>query len=263
MLICWKALSSSTAGTKSQCKHSLAVQVTMDHSLKIIGLAAWERELSELCLSISFLFPFWISSRTVLKPAFLLLAFACVKGKVQAQKHITSFSPHKVFIQMLANLIFPSFSLLTGFQLSFAISPCSCQHRSFVPHVVSPLSVAGWCAAVLSRGAGASESPASRGRGKAVPQFNATLMFTDYQEMLGPAEPLQRGVTHISRVRREPQAPAHIDSEKHPAADVGSLSFWPDWIPLVSGQWDAFETTWFCCITCPPGSPQKMGFDRP
>lgn len=123
MLICWKALSSSTAGTKSQCKHSLAVQVTMDHSLKIIGLAAWERELSELCLSISFLFPFWISSRAVLKPAFLLLAFACVKGKAQAQKHITSFSPHKVFIQMLASRIFPSFSsLLTGFQLSFAIS---------------------------------------------------------------------------------------------------------------------------------------------
>lgn len=40
MLICWKVLFSGTAGTKSQCKHSLAVQVTMDHSLKIIGLAA-------------------------------------------------------------------------------------------------------------------------------------------------------------------------------------------------------------------------------
>lgn len=69
-----------------------------------------------------------------------------------------------------------------------------------------------------------------------MPQFNATLTFTDYQEGLDPAEPLQRGVTHISRVRRDPQAPAHLDSGEHPAADVGSLSFWPGLIPLVSVQ---------------------------
>ena len=48
---------------------------------------------------------------------------------------------------------------------------------------------------MLSRGAGVSKSPASSGRGNAVPQFNATLMFTDYQDVLDPAEPLQLGVT--------------------------------------------------------------------
>lgn len=48
---------------------------------------------------------------------------------------------------------------------------------------------------MLSRGAGAGKSPASTGRGNAVPPFSATLTFTDYQEVLDPAEPLQLGVT--------------------------------------------------------------------
>jgi len=61
---------------------------------------------------------------------------------------------------------------------------------------------------MLSRGAGASKSPASSRRCDAVPQFNATLTFTDYQEVLDPAEPLQLGVAAYQQGKEGATSPS-------------------------------------------------------
>lgn len=130
-----------------------------------------------------------------------------------------------------------------------------------MPRLVSLLSVARWCAVVLSRGAGASESPASSGRGDAVPQFNATLRFTDYQEVLDPAEPLQLGVTAYQQGKEGAPSPSApwFRKPSHGRHGLSFLLIRRDWIPLVSVQWDAFERMWSYCTACPPGSTQMTG----
>lgn len=71
-----------------------------------------------------------------------------------------------------------------------------------------------------------SESPASSRRGSAAPPFDAAFMPTDYQDALNPAEPLQLGVTAYQKGKREPHAPAYLDSGRLPTADMGFLLFW-------------------------------------
>lgn len=128
-------------------------------------------------------------------------------------------------------------------------------------HVVSLLSMACWCAVTLSRGARASESPASSGRGNAVPQFNATLMFTDYQEVLDPAEPLQLGVTAYQQGKEGAPGPGApwFRKASHGRHELSLLLARGDLIPLVSVQRDTFEMMCSYWISCLPDSTQKTG----
>lgn len=129
-----------------------------------------------------------------------------------------------------------------------------------MPHVVSPLSVACWCAVMLSKGAGAGKSPASPGRGNAVPPFNATFMFTDYQKVLDPAEPLQLGVTAYQQGEEGAPDPGtwfvRASCSRH---GFSFLLTSRDSVPLLPVWWDSSVTMCLCCISCPHGSTQETG----
>lgn len=250
MLICWKALSSSTAGTKSQCKHSLAVQVTMDHSLKIIGLAALEQELSEFCLWISFLFLFWILSWIVLKPSFLLPPFTYVKGKVQAQS----------LFRCLSTYFFPSSPLCS--QVFSFLLPYPCVSIRIAPLCHMLFLISAWPTDVPSCWAkGLEQARALPAVEKAIPYFSSmphlySLIIKKWQIQL---RRLVLVWQHISRVRREPQDVLHPDSGKYPTASMLSfLLVTGNLIPLMSVQRDTFETICLYCITPPPGNTEKM-----
>lgn len=104
---------------------------------------------------------------------------------------------------------------------------------------------------MLSRGAGERESPASSASGNAEPQFNATLMFTDYQEVMDPAEPLELGVTAYQQGQEgAPKPPVHLDSGKHLMADMDVLSFWPEGtcFPLYLSSETLLTSCYLCCV---------------